>query len=185
MKIKDLSNHFLIAMPSINDPIFKKSLILICDDNNDGTMGLIINKPINDSLMKNIMLGTELNNNYPEDSKIYFGGPVNLDVGFVLHESSYKTEKTLNISKDLSITSDHKIIKDIQKNNGPNNFIFTLGYAGWDKKQLKDEIQNGDWIITPADSKYIFHEDDSKKWDLYSSLLGINHNDFTGQVGRA
>ena len=65
MKIKDLRNHFLIAMPSINDPIFKKSLILICDDNNDGTMGLIINKPINDSLMKNIMLGTELNNNYP------------------------------------------------------------------------------------------------------------------------
>ena len=114
MRIKDLKNHFLIAMPSINDPIFKKSLILICDDNSDGTMGLIINKPINDTLLKTIMIETNIGNDYPENSKIYFGGPVNLNVGFVLHGSNYTTDTTLNISKELSITSDKKIITDIQ-----------------------------------------------------------------------
>ena len=185
MRIKDLKNHFLIAMPSINDPIFKKSLILICDDNSDGTMGLIINKPINDTLLKTIMIETNIGNDYPENSKIYFGGPVNLNVGFVLHGSNYTTDTTLNISKELSITSDKKIITDIQKNNGPNNFIFTLGYAGWDKKQLYNEIKNGDWLITPAESKYIFQEDDTNKWDIYSSLIGISHNDLSRQAGKA
>ena len=125
MKIKDLRNHFLIAMPSINDPIFRKSLILICEDNSDGTMGVIINKPIDDSLMSNIILDTSINNNFPENSKIYLGGPVNLDVGFVIHESNYKTDQTLNISSELSITSDKKIVADIKQNSGPNNFIFT------------------------------------------------------------
>ena len=115
MKIKDLRNHFLIAMPSINDPIFRKSLILICDDNSDGTMGLIINKPIDDSLMNNIILDTNIENDFPKNSKIYLGGPVNLDVGFVIHESNYKTEHTLSISNELSITSDKKIVSELRK----------------------------------------------------------------------
>jgi len=185
MKIKDLRNHFLIAMPSINDPIFRKSLILICDDNSDGTMGLIINKPIDDSLMNNIILDTNIENDFPKNSKIYLGGPVNLDVGFVIHESNYKTEQTLSISNELSITSDKKIVSDIKKNSGPNNFIFTLGYAGWGKQQLQNEIKNGDWLITPADSKYIFKNTDKDKWDIYSSIIGISHNDLSGQIGKA
>ena len=82
---------------------------------------------------------------YLENSKIYFGGPVNLDIGFVLHEPDYHTEQTLNISKNLCLTSNDKVINDIKKNNGPNNFLVTLGYSGWDKNQLNDEIKNGDW----------------------------------------
>ena len=102
MRNKDLKNHFLIAMPSINDPVFKKSLILICEDNQNGTMGLIVNKPIDNVLIKNMFLSSDIDDVYPAESKIYFGGPVNLDVGFVLHESNYHTDKTLNISNDLS-----------------------------------------------------------------------------------
>ena len=185
MRNKDLKNHFLIAMPSINDPVFKKSLILICEDNQDGTMGLIVNKPIDNVLIKNMFLSSDIEDIYPAESKIYFGGPVNLDVGFVLHESNYHTDKTLNISNDLSLTSDERIIKDIKKNNGPNNFLFTLGYAGWDKKQLNNEIKNGDWLIIPANSESIFNMTDDEKWDIYSSLIGINMNDISGQPGKA
>jgi len=184
MEIKDLKNHFLIAMPSIDDPIFKKSLVLICDDNKDGTMGLIINKPIDDILMQNMLLDSDFESDYIEKSKIHFGGPVNINTGFFLHESNYHTDNTINISKDLSLTVDHKVIKDLERNSGPSNFIFTLGYAGWNKNQLKDEIENGDWLITPADSKCIFDLGENDN-DIYSSLLGINLNDISGNPGRA
>ena len=185
MKIKDLKNHFLIAMPSITDPIFKRSLILICDDNKDGTMGLIVNKPIKDDLINGMLLIQNEDKIHLDNSKIYFGGPVNLDVGFVLHEPDYHTNETLSISKDLCLTSNNKVIDDIKKNNGPNNFLFTLGYSGWDKNQLKNEIKNGDWLITPADTKSIFKKNDDEKWDMYSSLVGFNLNDLSGEPGKA
>ena len=184
MEIKDLKNHFLIAMPSINDPIFKKSLVLICDHNQEGTMGLIINKPIEDILMKNMLLESDIETDYIEKSKIHFGGPVDINTGFFLHESNYCTENTVNISNDLSLTVDHKVIEDLEKNSGPSNFIFTLGYAGWNKNQLKNEIENGDWLITPADSKCIF-DLDKNEHDIYSSLLGMSLNDLSGNSGRA
>ena len=182
MKVKDLKNHFLVAMPSITDPIFKQSLILICDDNKDGTMGLIINKPINNDNMLLMQNDDALS---LKKSKIYFGGPVNMDVGFVLHESDYHTEQTLNISKNLCLTSNDKVVNDINKNNGPDNFLFTLGYSGWDKNQLNNEIKNGDWLIVPADTKSIFEKNDSEKWSTYSSLVGFDLNDLNGQSGKA
>ena len=182
MKVKDLKNHFLVAMPSITDPIFKQSLILICDDSKDGTMGLIINKPID---FNEMLLMQNEDALYLENSKIYFGGPVNLDVGFVLHEPSYHTEQTLNISKNLCLTSNDKVITDIKKNNGPDKFLFTLGYSGWDKNQLNDEIKNGDWLIVPADTESIFKKNDTEKWSAYSSLVGFNLNDLNGESGKA
>ena len=188
MQIKDLRNHFLIAMPSINDPVFKKSLVLICDDNKDGTMGLIINKPIDDNvLMEKMLLDLNFENTKLSNSKVYFGGPVNLDIGFFLHSSNYHTDKTLNISNNLSITADDKVIEDIEKNNGPNDFIFTLGYAGWDKKQLANEIKNGDWLILPVPENCdsIFSTNDDEKWDIYSSLVGMNLDDLSGKPGQA
>ena len=187
MKIKDLRNHFLIAMPSINDPIFKKSLVLICDDNRDGTMGLIINKPIDDNLMTKMLLDLDIENPRLSNSKIYFGGPVNLDTGFFLHGSNYHTDKTLNISKNLSITTDDRVIQDIEQDNGPHDFIFTLGYAGWDKKQLDNEIKNGDWLILPVpeNPQSIFTSNDDEKWDIYSSLVGMNLDDLSGKPGQA
>ena len=187
MQIKNLRNHFLIAMPSIDDPIFKKSLVLICDDNKDGTMGLIINKPIDDALMEKMLLDLNFGDTKLSNSKIYFGGPVNLETGFFLHSTSYQTDKTLNISSNLSITADHRVIEDIEKNNGPNNFIFTLGYAGWDKKQLSDEIKNGDWLILPVPDNFetIFSTNDDEKWGIYSSLVGMNLDDLSGKPGQA
>ena len=145
-------------------------------------MGLIINKPID---FNNMLL---MQNEYElclENSKIYFGGPVNLDVGFVLHEPDYRTEQTLNISKNLCLTSNDKVVNDIKKNNGPNNFLFTLGYSGWDKDQLSNEIKNGDWLIVPADTESIFKKNDDEKWDTYSSLVGFNLNDLNGESGTA
>ena len=79
----------------------------------------------------------------------------------------------------------NQVLDDIKKNNGPNNFLFTLGYSGWDKNQLKNEIKNGDWLIVPADTQSIFKKNDSEKWSAYSSLVGFNLNDLSGEPGKA
>ena len=185
MEIKGLKNHFLVSMPSINDPIFKRSIILICRDTKEGSMGLIINKPIDNILKTNPMLETNLEDTYPKGSKIYFGGPVGLNIGCVLHESTYQTDKTLNISKELSLTSDKKIIKDIRKNNGPDNFMFALGYAGWDRGQLISEIENGDWLLMPADIDFIFSVPDKDKWKSAATQFGVDISALGGSAGIA
>ena len=182
--MKQLINKFLIAMPSISDPIFKKSLILLCNYDKNGAMGLIINKPIDNEMISEIFFNKNTSK-IKKKTKIYFGGPVSLNTGFVLHDSNYSTNKTLNISKELSITSDEKIFKDIELSCGPTNFLLTLGYAGWDKGQLEHEIKNGDWLIAPADSNFIFKTSDDKKWDVSSTNLGINLNDLSGRTGLA
>ncbi len=184
MKINNLKNHLIIATPSINDPIFKKSVILICNYDSEGSMGLIINKPINNYLLNNIILDSDLED-LSIDSKIHLGGPVGLDVGFVIHDSNYATEKTLIISDSLSLTSDQKIIKDIKQKKGPHKYIFTLGYAGWDAFQLDNEIKNGDWLIEEATSDFIFNTNHDEKWNLSSKNLGIDLNDLSNQSGLA
>ena len=182
--MNQLKNKVLIAMPSINDPVFKKSLILICDYNEDGAMGLIINKPIDENIIMNVFHDFEIND-LNMDSKVYFGGPVGLDTGFVLHDSKYSTDKTIAVSSDLSITSDNKIFDDIKQNNGPNKYLLTLGYAGWEKKQLDQEIKNGDWLVSPVDFNFIFKVSDDEKWDISSNNLGFDINQLSGKSGLA
>ena len=94
---------------------------------------------------------------------------------------------SLNISNNLSITTDDRVIQDIEQDNGPHDFIFTLGYAGWDKKQLDNEIKNGDWLILPVpeNPQSIFSTNDDEKWDTYSSLVGMNLDDLSGKPGQA
>ena len=182
--MNQLKNKFLIATPSIIDPVFKKSLILMCDYSKEGAMGLIINKPIDKDIIMNVFHDFEINK-MNINSKVYFGGPVGLDTGFVLHDSKYSTNKTLIVSNDLSITSDEKIFDDIKENNGPNKFLLTLGYAGWEKKQLDQEIKNGDWLVAPVDFNFIFKVSDDKKWNISSNSLGFDINKLSGKSGLA
>tara|TARA_B100001142_G_C14092042_1_gene561681 strand:- start:110 stop:658 length:549 start_codon:yes stop_codon:yes gene_type:complete len=180
--MNQLKNKFLVAMPSINDPIFRKSLILICDYTEEGAMGLIINKPIDDNIIMNVFHDFEINE-IDTNSKVYFGGPVGLDTGFVLHESNYATKQTLSISNELSLTSNQEVFDDINNNIGPNKHLVTLGYAGWEKKQLDKEIKNGDWLVVPSDLNFIFKIEDEIKWDISSSVLGFDMSILTGKSG--
>ena len=182
MKIKNFKNHLLIATPTINDPIFQKTVILVCDYSEDGAMGLIINKPINNDLIANMIIDSDLDE-LSIDSKIFLGGPVGLDVGFVIHDSTYCTEKSINVSKRILITSDNKIIRDIKNGCGPKNYIFTLGYAGWDAGQLDNEIKNGDWLIEKASYNFMFNTNHKDKWSLSSTMLGINFDELSGHSG--
>ena len=184
MKIEKLKNYFLVAMPNLNDSIFKKSIVLLCEHNKEGSMGLIINKPMKAKEDQKTLINSFFNDSLLK-TKLYFGGPVNLNTCFILHDSDYKTKETMKISKELSLTSNKKIVNDLKKGQGPNTFRLNIGYAGWSRGQLEEEIKNGDWLLTPASSKFIFNVPHQKMWESSTNNFGLNIKDICGQSGDA
>ncbi len=182
--MKSFSNHFIISMPHMNDPIFSKSLIYICEHDNDGAMGLIINKPMISENASDIIQQTGLTQIEPLPD-IYFGGPVNLEMGLILHDANYNIEGTLTISKSVALTSNKQIVLDLKNGGGPDEFRFSLGYAGWGKGQIEREIENGDWLLMPADDDFIFSIPNTDKWKKAASKFGIDILDLGGSAGLA
>ncbi len=179
-KSKNLKNHFLVTTPQSSESVFDKGIIYVCEHNKDGAMGIMINKPIPD--IEKVLSKFDLKNISPKPS-VYLGGPVDLNKGFVIHENDYETRGTIEVSKEISLTSNLKIISDILDGKGPNNFRFVLGYSGWGPGQLEDELKHGDWMILPADQKLIFDTPDNIMWRTAYMKLGINVGDFGGQSG--
>ena len=182
--MKSFSNHFIISMPHMNDPIFSKSLIYICEHDNDGSMGLIINKPMISENAADIIQQTGLAQIEPLPD-IYFGGPVNLEMGLILHDANYNIEGTLTISKSVALTSNKQIILDLKNGGGPDEFRFSFGYAGWGKGQIEREIENGDWLLMPADDDFIFSIPNTDKWKKATSKFGIDILNLGGSPGLA
>jgi putative transcriptional regulator len=182
--MKSFSNHFIISMPHMNDPIFSKSLIYICEHDNDGAMGLIINKPMISENAADIIQQTGLAQIEPQPD-IYFGGPVNLEMGLILHDANYNIEGTLTISKSVALTSNKQIVLDLKNGGGPDEFRFSFGYAGWGKGQIEREIENGDWLLMPADDDFIFSIPNTDKWKKAASKFGIDILDLGGSAGLA
>ena len=183
--MKNLSNSFLINMPHLkHDPIFGKSLIYICEHNEEGAMGLIINKPLkenqNQDILKDFGLQT-INENY----NVYFGGPVSPEKGFILHDCNYKKNETMIIENTAGLSNSKDIINDIKNGNGPNQFRLIMGYSGWDSGQLEQELDNGDWIIMPSSKELIFSKTDKDKWKIVTSNLEVQFNQISGQSGLA
>ena len=182
--MKSFSNHFIISMPHMNDPIFSKSLIYICEHDNDGAMGIIINKPMISENAADIIKQTGLAQIAPPPD-IYFGGPVNLEMGLILHDANYNIEGTLTISKSVALTSNKQIVLDLKNGGGPDEFRFSFGYAGWGKGQIEREIENGDWLLMPADDDFIFSIPNTDKWKKAASKFGIDILDLGGSAGLA
>ena len=178
----NLKNHFLIAMPHLSDDIFGKSLIYICDHDEKGAMGIIVNKLIPSTSINEVLQETGLNQVYPK-IELCLGGPVQLEHGFILHDNSYRTTGTYPISDNVLLTVNEKIIYDIISGNGPKQFRIALGYAGWEKGQLNREVENGDWLVMPAAPELIFSHDNDEKWARATERFGINMNDITGSIG--
>ena len=171
-------------MPHMNDPIFSKCLIYVCEHNKDGTMGLIINKPMISENAVEIIQQTGLSQITPPP-EIHFGGPLNLEMGLFLHDATYDIEGTLSISKSVSLTSNKQIVVDLKDGNGPDIFRFSFGYSGWGKGQIEREIENGDWLLMPADDNFIFSIPNSDKWKNAASQFGIDILDLGGSAGLA
>lgn len=180
MKIPEtLTNHFLIAMPSLKDTFFSKSVVFLYEHNEKGAMGLVINKSLHVTL-ENLLQHLDIEVSDPEiaDLPVLTGGPVSPEQGFVVHDKTEDDEKVaISASKDILI--------DISEGNGPENFIVALGYSGWEKNQLEDELKRNDWLVAPLNTDILFSTPLEKRWQKAAESIGIDINQLSDQIGHA
>lgn len=165
------------------DPNFSGTLTYICEHNEHGAMGIIINRP------SELMLGEIFQQlSFPfkgQDQAIYAGGPVQLERGFVLHTDTRDWESTISISDTVRLSSSKDILAAIARGEGPEHYLVALGYAGWGAGQLEQELSDNCWLICSATEEILFHTPDKNKQDRAFSILGIDANQLNGQIGHA
>ena len=173
-------------MPHMKDPFFSSSVIFICEHNKDGAMGLIVNKNFKEQSLRTMFNNLFFDKNSIKSNvgNIYFGGPVMLERGIVLHSSKFSTTGTLSISEDFSITSQKTVLEEL-KEEKTIPFKLMLGHAGWSAKQLEREIENGDWLIQSTNPDFIFSTGLSKMWRSALKSLGIDLGINSGSGGEA
>lgn len=183
-----LSGKLIAAMPTMSDPRFKRSVICICAHNEDGAIGIIINKIIESLSFSKIIRQLKLKKNkvkkYYTES-IYFGGPVETERGFILHSSDYSSENSTSINTEISMTASTEILQALIDGNGPNKSIVALGYAGWGPGQLDTEIRSNSWLSVQSDPELIFSDKTADKWDMALEKIGVNPALLSTEAGRA
>ena len=181
-----LSNHFLIAMPTLDDPNFHHTTTYICEHNEEGALGVVINRPLEIQLgeiLRHMDITTDIE--AIQNQTVYMGGPVQSDRGFVLHEPVGNWEATLKVTDTIGITSSRDILADIAGGEGPDHAIITLGYAGWGAGQLEQELAANTWLSGPASSKIVFETPSEQRWLAAAALLGIDLNLISSDPGHA
>ncbi|RED54357.1 YqgE/AlgH family protein [Aestuariispira insulae] len=181
-----LAGQLLVAMPSMTDPRFERTVIYVCVHNEDGAMGLVVNRLI-DTLTFNELL-EQLRLPPPDQGQeilVHFGGPVEAGRGFVLHSSDYFREGTVQMGNGVGLTATIDILRDIATGDGPRESLLALGYAGWGAGQLDEEIQENAWLHCPADEQLVFDEDLGSKWQRAISKIGIDLSLLSGEAGHA
>ncbi|MDF1588573.1 MAG: YqgE/AlgH family protein [Gammaproteobacteria bacterium] len=181
-----LKNHFLIAMPSLNDTFFYHSVVYLCEHDDKGAMGLIINRPTQitvDELLTHINIDTSAAQN--KHIPILFGGPVDKSQGMVLHDSKQYRDSSLQISDSLYLTTSTDILKQIGHGAGPENMLIALGYAGWDAGQLEQEISDNSWLTVKSDHSIIFNTPANERWQAAAALLGVDITLLSSIAGHA
>jgi putative transcriptional regulator len=170
-----MKGHILISMPHMTDPYFGRALVFICEHDEHGAMGLIFNKSFEDPSVKLIFPTLIIDDAAISEaiSPMYFGGPVSLEQGFLLHSPDFLTDDTLQINSQFSLTSNAVIIDAIQAGDGPEKFKMMLGYAGWGASQLESEIENGDWLFQEVTPEFIFDGNDGEKWLSAAESFGL------------
>lgn len=185
MKIKPLINHFLIAMPNMEDPFFHDGVVFICEHTDNGAMGVLINKPSNIFFSQ---LFDQVKQVIPEPlshDKVYFGGPIQPDRGFMLHTPPGSWQSSLLVDDIVAITTSKDILFDLAQGKGPEKIIATLGFSGWESGQLEDELAQNSWLTVKADPSIIFDVPSEERYVQALSLLGIDHKFLIGQAGHA
>ncbi len=183
----DLCGKLLIAMPGVEDPRFEKSVIFICAHSEEGSMGLIVNKPAPDLRLKDLLEQLDISPGHESGGMpVHFGGPVEHGRGFVLHSGEYMIpNSTLRVDGHFGMTATLDILKAMAKGGGPARRILALGYAGWESGQLEDELQHNDWLTCDASPDIVFSRDDKGKWMAALASLGINPVMLSSEAGRA
>lgn len=182
-----LDGKLLIAMPSMGDPRFEKTVIYICAHSDDGAMGLIVNKPAKDLKFDDLLEQLKIKSDRSiEGVDVFYGGPVEYGRGFVLHSQDYDTkDSTLSVNDEFGMTATLDILKDISNGEGPDACLLALGYAGWGPGQLEGEIRANGWLTCDADQNLVFSKDPKGKWLAALETLGIDPRMLSAAGGSA
>ena len=179
-----LSNHFLIAMPALEDPNFHHTATYICEHDADGALGVVINRPLEMQLGEILShMDIETGSEEIAARPVYMGGPVQSDRGFVLHEPVGEWEATLQVTESIGITSSSDILAAIARGEGPEKTIVLLGYAGWGAGQLEQELAANAWLSGPASSEVVFDTPSEQRWQAAAALLGVDLNLLSAEAG--
>ena len=176
--MNSLKHHLLISVPHMNDEIFGRSVIYVCEHNLEGAMGLIINKPLHNNMLK------DLKNLNSTNMELYFGGPILVEKILALHTNELNIETAIPVNNKISISSGEEIIRNI-KNNKNLNYKLFCGHSGWSPGQLEKEIENGDWLLQSSKIDLLFNITAEKIWENATESLGINIIDISNMSGSA
>jgi len=182
----NLTDHFLIAMPAMEDPYFAKSLIYIAEHNDQGALGIIVNRPVDMSLatlLEKIDVPVEALD--LGKLPVFFGGPVQTDRGFVLHRPVGAWQSTLTINPDVGLTSSRDILQSVASAGEPHNVLVSLGYSGWASGQLEHELTQNAWLTVPADSHILFDLPFEERLPSAMEKLGIDFSNLSAKAGHA
>jgi putative transcriptional regulator len=189
----NLTNHFLIAMPGLEDALFGKSVVYVCEHTARGALGLVINKP-SDMLLPTLFgkVDLDLKRSDLSHSPVFHGGPVQTERGFVLHEPIYVGEEqetlyanTMRIAGGLEMTTSKDVLEALSSGAGPKKVLITLGYAAWGEGQLESELGENSWLTVDATRALIFDTPIEQRYEGALGLLGLQSWMISSQVGHA
>jgi len=176
----------LVAMPTMQDPRFTRSVIYLCAHSAEGAMGLVVNQAAGSVTFPAVIdqLGIKAGPDCP-DTPVHVGGPVESSRGFLLHSPDSVLESTLVIDDDFALTATVDVLRAIADGKGPRRRLLALGYAGWDAGQLDAEIQANGWLLAPADADIVFGRDNAAKWDQALGKIGVDPRLLSSVAGHA
>lgn len=180
------ANLFLIAMPGMADPNYSRSVIYICEHHTEGTVGLMINRPMPFSLG---VVFDELkieSIHLPSRARpLLFGGPLQPERGFVIHRPFGEWRSSLKLQEGVTITTSNDIIRAMAAEKGPSDALVTLGFSAWNMQQLEQEIGENKWLVCPYKPELLYEVPFEKRWEYAGSLIGVNMNLITSGSGHA
>ncbi|GAA4251770.1 YqgE/AlgH family protein [Azospirillum formosense] len=181
-----LTGQLLIAMPGMTDPRFQRTVIYMCAHNEDGAMGLVVNRLFGSVTFEDLLEQLEIEIQEPVASMpVHYGGPVESGRGFVLHSTDYVRDGTLVVDDEVALTATIDILRAISEDRGPRRNILLLGYAGWGPGQLDAEIQANGWLNVPCDETLLFDPELDTKWERSIAKLGVSLSMLSAEAGHA
>ena len=181
-----LVDKCLIATPAIKDPIFASSLVYMCEHNQNGSMGLVVNhetSQVLDDIFQ--QLNIECHDDRIRNQPVYIGGPVQLEQGFVLHSGGGHWQNSVEVSRGIHLTSSLDILQAIASGQGPEDYLVILGFSGWASGQLESELQQNSWLTSACNADLLFHEKPEDKWQVAFDSLGFDINSLSPVSGNA
>ncbi len=181
-----LADHFIIAMPGLMDVNFAEAVTYVCEHDDKGSFGIIINQQSEITL--NEVMGQmhiPFSNEQTENRCVYFGGPVQANRGFILHRPTGNWDSSLIVNDNVALTTSRDILEAIANDQGPEDNIIALGYAGWGPGQLEQELADNAWLSCPADQQIIFETPVEKRWQAAADLLGVDLTLLSNDPGHA